>query len=106
MLTSDNIDKELNQEGTILVKFISDDKKSYELGIVLRKLNLPVYTVDVKQHPDLMDDYDIDIIPTTLVFINGQKIHEIIGFKTKTTILAILTSNETDIPYKIKSGLM
>jgi thioredoxin-like negative regulator of GroEL len=106
MLTSDNIDKEINQEGMILVKFISDDKKSRDLSFVLDKLKLPVYTVDVDREPDLKEDYDIGLIPTTLVFVNGQKIHEIIGFKTKTTILSILTSNEIDFPYELKSGLM
>ena len=91
MLTSENIDKETNQDGLILVKFISEScKECKKLELVLRKINYSVYTVDVDREPDLKEDYDIDIIPSIIIFLNGQKVHTIIGFKTKTSLFQII----------------
>ena len=91
MLTSENIDKEINQEGLILVKFISEScKECKKMGLVLDKIEFPVYTVDIDREPNLQEEYEIDIITTILIFLNGQKVDTIIGFKTKTSILQII----------------
>jgi thioredoxin-like negative regulator of GroEL len=91
MLTLDTIDNETQRDGFILIGFVSDNcRESKKLKMTLSKINYPTYTINVDKDPDIVEDYSIETIPSLIIFFNGQNIHTIAGFKTKTFILKIM----------------
>ncbi|MGL4568767.1 MAG: thioredoxin family protein [Fusobacteriaceae bacterium] len=47
--------------------------------------------IDVDKNSELSSDHKIKSIPTILIFKNGEKIDQLVGFKAKDELLQILS---------------
>lgn len=65
----------------IFIKFDTDDSKYNEF---IDKLNFKIINITDKE---IIDFYDIDTLPTILIYKNKNLIDSIIGFHTKTILL-------------------
>lgn len=65
------------------------------LGPVLEEIALEteykICKVDVDRNSELSSQYKIRSIPTILIFKNGEKIDQLVGFKPKDELLQILS---------------
>lgn len=65
----------------ILLKF---DEENSKYNQFIESIELKIINITDK---DIIEFYDIDVLPTILVFKNKNLIDSIKGFKTKTTLL-------------------
>ena len=49
-----------------------------------------VAKVDVDDSPELARDFDVESIPTVLIFRNGEVVERSVGFKQKSALLELL----------------
>lgn len=85
-------EKVLNSKGTVVVDFFATwcgpcrmlgkviDELSAEMG------DVTFYKVNVDQASALVASFGIESIPVLVVFKNGVKVHQVVGFQDKDTI--------------------
>ena len=80
---------ELIKEGTHLVDFYAEWCGPCKmLGPILEELDskINIIKVNIDEHEDLAREYRIMSIPTLVFFKDGNKVKEIVGFRTKEEI--------------------
>jgi len=80
-LNVDWIENMIKTNKLIFIKFDTDDSKYNEF---IDKLNFKIINITDKK---IIDFYDIDTLPTILIYKNKNLIDSIIGFHTKTILL-------------------
>lgn len=65
------------------------------MGPILEKIatslpNINFYKVDVEEEPKLGSDFKIKVVPTIVLFKNGQKVTEFSGFKPEVAVIRLL----------------
>ncbi len=96
--TIDNFKSEvLEYKGTVLVDFgASWCGPCQMLTPILEEIknelknNLKIVTIDVDSQTKLASDYNVDSIPTVIIFCNGQIKQVLIGFRQKQDYLSAI----------------
>ncbi|MGH1411328.1 MAG: thioredoxin [Mycoplasma sp.] len=52
--------------------------------------NINFYKVDVEEEPKLGSDFKIKVVPTVMLFKNGQMVTEFSGFKPEAAVVKLL----------------
>lgn len=93
MINEEDIDNILNNNDIVLLKFSADwcnSCKKYEYFI--NDLNVNVTNIDHDLNEDLVEEYEITILPTVLIFKNKNLVEKIEGFITKSDFIKKLSS--------------
>jgi hypothetical protein len=77
----DTINNIIKSNEVILLKF---DNKISKYDEFIHTLNLKVINITDK---DIIDFYEIDILPTIIIYKNNNLINTIVGFHTKTSFI-------------------
>lgn len=88
MISTDDIDKAIKSHDILLLKFTAswcDSCKKYEHYI--NDLNVGVFSVDIGLNEDLQEEYDINVLPTVLIYKNNNLVDKIEGFITKSDFI-------------------
>lgn len=86
----------LNNTGTVLVDFYADwcgpcrRVSPIVDEIAKERADISVCKVNVDENPALANKYNVDTIPTLIVFKSGKETARLIGYKPKEAILAEL----------------
>lgn len=93
MITDGDIKTVIDTHNIVLLKFTADwceRCKKYEHYI--NDLNVYVLTIDYDLNEDLVEEYEIQKLPTVLVYKNNNLVDKIEGFITKTEFIKKLTN--------------
>ena len=93
MLTDNDITNVLNSYDIVLLKFTADwcdNCSKYEYFI--NDLNVYVQGVDYDLNEDLVEEYEINKLPTVLIYKNKNLVDRIEGFIPKTEFIKRLTN--------------
>lgn len=88
MISSEEIEDMVKSNNVLLLKFTAswcDSCKKYDHYI--NDLNVCVFSVDVGLNEDLQDEYDINILPTVLIYKDNNLVDRIEGFITKSDFI-------------------
>ncbi|MGL4981177.1 MAG: thioredoxin [Fusobacteriaceae bacterium] len=58
---------------------------------IVAETSYKICKIDVDKNSELSSDHKIKSIPTILIFKNGEKIDQLVGFKSKDELLQILS---------------
>ncbi|MFA8449792.1 MAG: thioredoxin [Bacteroidales bacterium] len=96
ILDDSNFSEETSS-GTVLVEFWAKWCKPCKFqGVILNEIaekekdRIKVCKFDVDKSKNLLHQYDIDNIPSILIFQNGEVVQKLIGFKSKHAIKNVL----------------
>lgn len=92
MLTDEDITDVINSYDIVLLKFTADwcdNCKKYEHFI--NDLSVYVQEVDYDMNEDIIEEYEIQKLPTVLVYKNKNLVDRIEGFIPKTEFVKKLT---------------
>lgn len=93
MISTNDIDEAIKANDILLLKFTAswcDSCKKYEHYI--NDLKVSVFSVDVGLNEDLQEEYDINVLPTVLIYKNNNLVDRIEGFITKSEFIKKLSS--------------
>lgn len=93
MLTDSEINTFLESSDVTMLKFTADwceSCKKYDHFI--NDLNVPIQDIDYDLNEDLIEEYDVQKLPTLLIYKNKNLVEKIEGFLTKTELVKKLTN--------------
>ncbi|MGF6906320.1 thioredoxin [Fusobacterium sp. PH5-44] len=57
------------------------------------EMRAKIYKVNVDDNPNLVNNFEVKSIPTMIIFKNGEKVQELIGYRSKDEIREFLIEN-------------
>lgn len=99
-ITSRDFSEEvLNQKGVVLVDFFATWCPPCKmLAPVLEKVSesradFKIVKVNIDQNPDKASEYNVEVVPTLLVFKDGKLVKKSEGYIPEDEVVALLTEN-------------
>ena len=99
-ITSQDFSEEvLNQKGIVLVDFFATWCPPCKmLAPVLEKVSesrqsFKIVKVNIDQNPDKASEYDVEVVPTLLVFKDGKMVKKSEGYIPEDEVVALLDEN-------------
>ncbi len=100
-ITVDNFAAEVEQAaGTVLLDFwapwcgycrmIDPVLEAVDADMEAAGRELTVGKINIDEQPELAERFGVDTIPTLIVYRDGQKLTQTVGFKNKTAVLDLL----------------
>ncbi len=100
-ITVDNFAAEVEQAaGTVLLDFwapwcgycrmIDPVLEAVDADMEAAGQELTVGKINIDEQPELAERFGVDTIPTLIVYRDGQKLTQTVGFKNKTAVLDLL----------------
>ena len=96
VINEENFKEKINKKGAVLVDFFATwcgpcRMLAPILEQVSEELPIDIYKVDIDDCENLSRDYGIMVVPTMIVFVDGQQVEKFSGFLTKDALIEKLT---------------
>jgi len=94
-LNEENFKTEILDNNVVMLDFWADWCGSCKiLNPILEELSeemkTKIYKVNVDDNPKLVNKFEVKSIPTMIIFKNGEKVEQVIGYKSKDELKEII----------------
>jgi len=94
-LDEENFKSEILENSVVMLDFWADWCGSCKiLNPILEELSqemrAKIYKVNVDDNPKLVNKFEVKSIPTMIIFKNGEKVEQVVGYKSKDELKEII----------------